>query len=660
MADELQTLLVRLDADIERFRRALNDAGQVTEKSTKKIEQRFTDLSRKLSGFGKTMSTFVTAPLAALAASFGKAASDAEEMEAKFNVVFGEMAADTKVWAEVTGDSIGRATQDLMAMAASVQDTFVPLGFARKEATEMSKSLTQLAIDVASFNNATDADVMRNFSSALVGNHEAVRSYGIVITEATVKQELARMGAEKFTGAALEQAKVQARLNLIMAGTSDAHGDAARTAGSSANQYKALTATYKELSVEIGKNFLPIGIKLMSWAKSVLEAFQSLSPAMQTFSLGVLGVVAAIGPLSLALGGILKAVSLVVAAWPALVAAISVITGPIGVVAAAIAGLVFIAHSFRDEIISAFKAIGTFIRDTWFRVIDETLTLLKKKFSEFVAFFAGAAAKTAETLALFIPAANDWSASLRVLQNDIEKWGEGSITVFQSTFDGAVAHADNFAGGVSQAMAKAKNAVKGFFTAAPPVPSTSTPGGSSGGPTGSATRRGAPIIALDDVPIKTAKQEIEELSDVAKDGFKEIVRSGVDGFKNLKGVVSGILDGIKAKLIDTLVDSIFGGGGGFGGFLANAGTLLGFANGGMPPVGVPSIVGERGPELFVPKTAGTIVPNHKLGGSTTVVNQSFNVQTGLPAQILAQVQNIASRAGALAAQQTMVTMRGRA
>jgi hypothetical protein len=62
-----------------------------------------------------------------------------------------------------------------------------------------------------------------------------------------------------------------------------------------------------------------------------------------------------------------------------------------------------------------------------------------------------------------------------------------------------------------------------------------------------------------------------------------------------------------------------GGGGGDGGLFATApsagGLTLGFANGGDPPVGVPSIVGEKGPELFVPKTAGTIIPNHKLGSS---------------------------------------------
>ena len=44
-----------------------------------------------------------------------------------------------------------------------------------------------------------------------------------------------------------------------------------------------------------------------------------------------------------------------------------------------------------------------------------------------------------------------------------------------------------------------------------------------------------------------------------------------------------------------------------------------FANGGNPPVGRASLVGERGPELFVPNRAGTIIPNHALGGSTNVV-----------------------------------------
>ena len=53
--------------------------------------------------------------------------------------------------------------------------------------------------------------------------------------------------------------------------------------------------------------------------------------------------------------------------------------------------------------------------------------------------------------------------------------------------------------------------------------------------------------------------------------------------------------------------------------------IRGFADGGRPPVGRPSLVGERGAELFVPDSAGTIVPNDQLGGGSTTVN--FNITT---------------------------------
>jgi hypothetical protein len=52
----------------------------------------------------------------------------------------------------------------------------------------------------------------------------------------------------------------------------------------------------------------------------------------------------------------------------------------------------------------------------------------------------------------------------------------------------------------------------------------------------------------------------------------------------------------------------------------------GFADGGEPPVGQASLVGERGAELFIPKTAGTIIPNHAL--SSMMGNQPQVVYNG--------------------------------
>lgn len=53
-------------------------------------------------------------------------------------------------------------------------------------------------------------------------------------------------------------------------------------------------------------------------------------------------------------------------------------------------------------------------------------------------------------------------------------------------------------------------------------------------------------------------------------------------------------------------------------------TFLGFADGGRPPVGVPSMVGERGPELFIPDGAGTIIPNHALNSGAIANHATRN------------------------------------
>ena len=154
------------------------------------------------------------------------------------------------------------------------------MGFARGEAAKLSVELTKLAVDVASFNNASDTETMEAFQSALVGNHETVRRFGVVITEATLKQELLRMGISR-TGAEVTNAeKVQARLNLITAGTSDAQGDALRTADSYANSVRALKSEFAELVVELTTLVMPAVSKIvtamMGATKATKEFLQNI------------------------------------------------------------------------------------------------------------------------------------------------------------------------------------------------------------------------------------------------------------------------------------------------------------------------------------------------------------------------------------------------
>lgn len=244
MAESIDTLLVRVEADLSDVNRKL---GQ--------LDKRLKDTESKggasLAKLGNVFKVALAAVAVRELAQAGMAAvnfvGDIQEMQAKSDVVFGDFVGGVRSSLGEFADQVGRSAFELEGMAATIQDTFVPMGFARGEAAELSVQMTKLATDVASFNNAADAEVMRAFQSAIVGNHETVRQFGIVITQATLQQELYAMGIDKSITKATEQEKVQARLNIIMKGTADAHGDAEKTQDSFQNQMKRLNAEINNL-----------------------------------------------------------------------------------------------------------------------------------------------------------------------------------------------------------------------------------------------------------------------------------------------------------------------------------------------------------------------------------------------------------------------------
>jgi len=72
-------------------------------------------------------------------------------------------------------------------------------------------------------------------------------------------------------------------------------------------------------------------------------------------------------------------------------------------------------------------------------------------------------------------------------------------------------------------------------------------------------------------------------------------------------------------LFGAVLGAFTGGGGGEKVFNDVQTPMVMAANGGRIPGGKPSLVGEKGPELFTPASSGFVTPNHALGGSTNVV-----------------------------------------
>ncbi len=276
MMATISTLAVNLIARTSVFERGMRRSRG----SMKRFKAETVSTTTRLASFAKGL--LVSGGAVFAIKTFTEAASRAQETMNLFNTVFAENATETAKWADSFATNIGRSKTEVREWAATLQDTFVPLGFARDRAAELSKSLVELAVDVGSFKNtATDLEVIDAFTSAIVGNHRAVRRFGIVLTEGSIKMEALRSGINKSFSDLTELEKVQLRYNLILKGTSDAQGDAIKTASNYANRVKKLKGQLVDLKEQIGNDLIPTMTNFVSITSSkVIPVLRFLSSAL--------------------------------------------------------------------------------------------------------------------------------------------------------------------------------------------------------------------------------------------------------------------------------------------------------------------------------------------------------------------------------------------
>jgi len=161
--------------------------------------------------------------------------------------------------------------------------------------------------------------------------------------------------------------------------------------------------------------------------------------------------------------------------------------------------------------------------------------------------------------------------------------------------------------------------------------------------------------------VKNAVKETQPELSSLQQSFKDV---GDRGIKSLEDSLVGVIEGTKSakeafkdmarSIISDLIrlaiqkqitGPLYGALGSFFTGQANATTVPAFmAKGGTATGGTPYIVGEKGPELFVPGRTGTVVPNNQLssGGGVTI-NQTINVTTGVQQTVRTEIANLMPR-----------------
>ncbi len=340
-----------------------------------KSEKRFSTLSDKLDKIGgkmkdvgSKMSTRLTLPILAGAGLAVKAFSDLNETMNKVEVSFGENADTVKSWSETSIESMGLAQQSALDAAALFGDMGTGMGQTTKEASKMSMNLTQLGADLASFKNVSFDRAQTALAGVYTGETEALKSMGIVMTEANLEQFAMEKGIKKNIKDMTQQEKVQLRYNYVMAKTSNAQGDFARTSDGIANQTRMAAERTKQLSAEFGEKLAPAMNKVLEVGGKILDWFGGLSDGQMKAVLAIAGFIAALGPAIMIIGHLITAIKGIgialtfLGAHPIILIIMAVI--------AVIAGLAFLIIKNWDTLKQWFNTFWQFVQGLFAKGIE--------------------------------------------------------------------------------------------------------------------------------------------------------------------------------------------------------------------------------------------------------------------------------------------------
>lgn len=367
----LKKLVVVVGANIDEFAQKMKQM----DKDLKKIEKQFSGfekMGKRLSDVGKTLTVGLTVPIVGLGAAASKMAMDVVESENLYTVSMGKMAKAGEEWSKSLRQSLGLNEYEVRKNLGVFNNMFTSMSLGADAAFEMSKGLTQLAYDMASFYNLNTEEAFQKLQAGITGEVEPLKRLGIIVNETTIKSWALRNGLIKQGETLNEQGKILARYGVIMEATKNAQGDLARTLDSPANKLRIMKEQIAMTAAEFGMALLPTVQALMQIVKPLTDtlsewakAFAALPAPTQKTVGAILLAVAALGPLLVGIGKLIAFV-------PKLISGLSMIKTALKGTAGTVLGLIVVLGIWKMNIatlVQKWDEFKEFFRTLWHDIV---------------------------------------------------------------------------------------------------------------------------------------------------------------------------------------------------------------------------------------------------------------------------------------------------
>ena len=280
MAERLQVIL---ELEAGKYKREAREAATATGQIGTAATSASGGAGKMASGLGMmaTAAKAAAATLAAVAvADFARdsisAASNLEESVNAVQKTFGTASDTIFKFGEVTAQAVGLSTREFQQLSVVTGSMLTNLGFDAERAGTETVRLTQRASDMASVFNTDVGTALAAINSALKGEANPIEQFGVKLSDATVRAKAVELGLAETTAAVDANGKAVATLSLIYEQTNKTAGDFAQTSNSLANSQRRAAAALENAQARLGRAGTPI---LANFLDRIAEGMERISAA---------------------------------------------------------------------------------------------------------------------------------------------------------------------------------------------------------------------------------------------------------------------------------------------------------------------------------------------------------------------------------------------
>lgn len=202
------------------------------------------------------------------------------EVQNVVDVTFGKYKSVVEDMAKTSITDFGMSELTVKEVSSRFQAMGSAMGFAQGEMAKTSVELTKLAADMASFYNVEQSAVAKDLESIFTGETRPLRTYGLDLTQATLKEWALKNGMDANVESMSQMEKATLRYQYVMANTGAAQGDFARTANTWANQVRILKQNFEQLGSVFGGVLINAFKPVVTALNVVIGKFIELSRAI--------------------------------------------------------------------------------------------------------------------------------------------------------------------------------------------------------------------------------------------------------------------------------------------------------------------------------------------------------------------------------------------